>query len=320
MENKQYVGFWNRFHAVIVTAMLLTLIEMSISYLLWNDVWMTNIELFGVHDILVGHLLPMILTIILWAKYTSDPGKMLYKAKIVDATTYEKPTIKQYTIRYVGYYVSLLPLGLGYFWVIWDSKKQSWHDKLAHTVVIKPIQTEHIKWYIKVYRVLMSILILFIMIGLVASAFIADEKNFKKVNALSPEQLIRLSQLDMNSVVYYAEASSLVDEWIKDKYEIKTIDKDAICTMILEDKKTTKKSCHRFKDIKKLDIEFDGDEDNITVLLYDAAVYSPYEYIGDGVSEGLFEYGIIDSADKSDFNTTVMGLWKRTHALNRNTK
>jgi len=37
----------------------------------------------------------------------------------------------------VSLYV-FLTIGLGYFWVIWDKRKQGWHDKLANTVVIQP--------------------------------------------------------------------------------------------------------------------------------------------------------------------------------------
>jgi len=32
---------------------------------------------------------------------------------------------------------SAFAIGLGYLWVIWDKKKQAWHDKLASTVVVK---------------------------------------------------------------------------------------------------------------------------------------------------------------------------------------
>jgi uncharacterized RDD family membrane protein YckC len=39
-------------------------------------------------------------------------------------------------VRYLGYFVSALPLGLGFFWVAWDKRKQGFHDKLAKTVVI----------------------------------------------------------------------------------------------------------------------------------------------------------------------------------------
>jgi uncharacterized RDD family membrane protein YckC len=37
----------------------------------------------------------------------------------------------------VGYPLSILLFGLGVVWMLWDGKKQGWHDKLARTVVIK---------------------------------------------------------------------------------------------------------------------------------------------------------------------------------------
>ena len=40
-------------------------------------------------------------------------------------------------IRALGYYVSALPFLLGFFWIIWDRRKQGFHDKLANTVVIQ---------------------------------------------------------------------------------------------------------------------------------------------------------------------------------------
>ncbi len=63
---------------------------------------------------------------------------MVIKAIIVDEKTGDKPTLKQSIIRYLDYFVSCIPLGLGCLWVVWDSKRQGWHDKLAETVVIRP--------------------------------------------------------------------------------------------------------------------------------------------------------------------------------------
>jgi uncharacterized RDD family membrane protein YckC len=37
----------------------------------------------------------------------------------------------------VGYPLSLLLFGLGIVWMLWDRRRQGWHDKLAKTVVIK---------------------------------------------------------------------------------------------------------------------------------------------------------------------------------------
>ncbi len=39
-------------------------------------------------------------------------------------------------IRYLGRIVSAIPCGLGYWWMLWDAEKQTWHDKFATTVVV----------------------------------------------------------------------------------------------------------------------------------------------------------------------------------------
>jgi uncharacterized RDD family membrane protein YckC len=39
-------------------------------------------------------------------------------------------------IRYFSRILSTIPLLLGYFWMLWDNEKQTWHDKLAGSVVV----------------------------------------------------------------------------------------------------------------------------------------------------------------------------------------
>ena len=39
-------------------------------------------------------------------------------------------------VRQIGKYLSAIPLGLGYLWMLWDKEKQCWQDKLAGTVVV----------------------------------------------------------------------------------------------------------------------------------------------------------------------------------------
>ena len=39
-------------------------------------------------------------------------------------------------IRYFGRIVSAIPCGLGYWWMLWDKEKQTWHDKFAGSVVV----------------------------------------------------------------------------------------------------------------------------------------------------------------------------------------
>ena len=39
-------------------------------------------------------------------------------------------------IRLIGYVISLIPLGLGFFWILIDDRRQGWQDKLAKTYVV----------------------------------------------------------------------------------------------------------------------------------------------------------------------------------------
>jgi uncharacterized RDD family membrane protein YckC len=43
-------------------------------------------------------------------------------------------------IRWIGRYVSTLVIFLGYLWMLWDPEKQTWHDKLAGSVVVPTSQ------------------------------------------------------------------------------------------------------------------------------------------------------------------------------------
>ena len=39
--------------------------------------------------------------------------------------------------RQLAKLVSLIPLGLGFLWMLWDPRRQTWHDKIAGTVVVR---------------------------------------------------------------------------------------------------------------------------------------------------------------------------------------
>jgi uncharacterized RDD family membrane protein YckC len=76
-----------------------------------------------------------IFSVVCWAVFSATPGKMIVRAKIVDATTGLKPSITKLIIRYLAYILSAFPFGMGFIWIAFDSRKQGWHDKLANTIV-----------------------------------------------------------------------------------------------------------------------------------------------------------------------------------------
>ena len=84
-----------------------------------------------------SYLLPAVMTIWCWLKFMATPGKLLMSCHVVDAKTGNRISLLQAVLRYFGYIISLLPLGLGFLWIIWDKRKQGFHDKIAGTVVVQ---------------------------------------------------------------------------------------------------------------------------------------------------------------------------------------
>ena len=138
MDELQYVGFWARFWATMVDIVLLLMLIYPLFYLLYGSAFLERAGDFTLVNNVINFLVPFIAVMFLWKSKGATPGKMLIKATIVDEKTLQAPSTKQLFIRYWAYLLSALPLMLGYFWAGWDKKKQTWHDKLAHTVVIQP--------------------------------------------------------------------------------------------------------------------------------------------------------------------------------------
>ncbi|MGB2740215.1 MAG: RDD family protein [Cognaticolwellia sp.] len=136
-EHSQYAGFWVRMVASIIDSVLILMLTLPILYLIYGEAYFDSKELVqGGGDFFISYLLPIGVIILFWIYKSATPGKIALSIIIVDEKTGGKPSIKQYVIRYIGYYVSLVPLGLGFIWVALDEKKQGWHDKMAGTVVI----------------------------------------------------------------------------------------------------------------------------------------------------------------------------------------
>jgi len=70
-------------------------------------------------------------------RYNTTLGKRLVKIKVISVSG-EKLSLIQIIIREtIGRMISGSFGGLGYLWALWDENKQTWHDKIANTYVIK---------------------------------------------------------------------------------------------------------------------------------------------------------------------------------------
>jgi uncharacterized RDD family membrane protein YckC len=137
-EDLEYVGFWPRVGASLIDTILLMIIVLPVIHMIYGpSYWVSDSLVQGPADFLVSWVMPAIAVILFWIARQATPGKMAIGAKIVDASTGQAASTGQLVGRYLGYYVSVLPLFLGIFWVAFDDRKQGWHDKLARTVVVR---------------------------------------------------------------------------------------------------------------------------------------------------------------------------------------
>jgi uncharacterized RDD family membrane protein YckC len=73
---------------------------------------------------------------LMWSYSSTTPGKWLLRLRIVDAHSFGKMTGRQIILRLAGYFIAMLPLGAGFWWVAIDKKKRGWHDYFAGTAVV----------------------------------------------------------------------------------------------------------------------------------------------------------------------------------------
>uniref|UniRef100_A0AAU7YK79 RDD family protein n=1 Tax=Wolbachia endosymbiont of Oeneis ivallda TaxID=3171168 RepID=A0AAU7YK79_9RICK len=72
----------------------------------------------------------------MWIRFGATPGKLLLGLRVVNAQTFEKLTLKQAIKRFFSFILSTAPLFLGFIWANFDKRCQTWHDKIADTVVV----------------------------------------------------------------------------------------------------------------------------------------------------------------------------------------
>lgn len=90
---------------------------------------------------LLSFVFNLALSIGYWVFYQSSAGQTIGKKvmgiKVVDSAG-NKPTTTTFFLReVVGKFISGIILAIGYLMILWDSKKQGLHDKIASTYVVK---------------------------------------------------------------------------------------------------------------------------------------------------------------------------------------
>jgi uncharacterized RDD family membrane protein YckC len=137
-SSPEYAGFWQRAAAFLIDALIVLVISMPVIVLAFGAQYFSLEPATRAWD-LVALLVVGILAVGFWRYCGATPGKLALDIKVVDARTGERPSTGRLVVRFLCYFVSALPLYLGFFWIAFDRRKQGWHDKIAGTVVIQEI-------------------------------------------------------------------------------------------------------------------------------------------------------------------------------------
>ena len=137
---KIYAGFLIRLVAKIIDWLILFIILSPvylIPFLITGNPAPENPPILSMIYMAAWFAILILYDIIFIKKYNATPGKMIMGIKVVKADK-SKITWGNAILRWLIYKLGSgwWVLFLGALWIIWDKKKQGWHDKAAKTIVI----------------------------------------------------------------------------------------------------------------------------------------------------------------------------------------
>lgn len=93
-----------------------------------------GVEIGSVDLALVVWSTALVYRVFFWTVVGGTPAMWLLGLR-VSRVSGDRVGVARAVVRFLAYGVSALAFGLGYAWVVVDSRHQAWHDKIAGTVV-----------------------------------------------------------------------------------------------------------------------------------------------------------------------------------------
>ena len=117
-------GFWIRFGAWLVDGVILVIVNIVLTAIV------------GSTATFLGLAIGVVYYIGFWTASGATPGKMLFGLTILTADGVPIGLDKA-VLRYIGIWVNVLTLGIGYLMIAFRKDKRGLHDLIAGTVVEK---------------------------------------------------------------------------------------------------------------------------------------------------------------------------------------
>jgi len=133
--NVNYAGFWTRALATLIDLIVVIFVLAILDSMFLNNHFI--IDNLNMYRIIIG--------ILAWifynglsdsSVYQATIGKMILKMNVIDLFG-KRLSILKASLRCISTIFSILPLGLGFWYITTDPKKQAWHDLISGSYVIK---------------------------------------------------------------------------------------------------------------------------------------------------------------------------------------
>ena len=126
-------GFWTRFMALVIDSIVIAIVSVIVIVI--------GAASHSHGLIALGYALYFVGAIAYYVYFEGGPtgqtlGKRAVGIRVIDLKTGGSIGYARALVRLFGRYISGIPCYLGYFWMLWDSEKQCWHDKFAKDVVV----------------------------------------------------------------------------------------------------------------------------------------------------------------------------------------
>jgi uncharacterized RDD family membrane protein YckC len=120
--------FWYRLGGFLIDAVILFLVGQVVGFVFGRNV---------VAVILIGLALGIGYSVYFIGSGSGQTvGMRVLGIRAIDAATYGRVDYGKAFVRYLVAIVAQIPCYLGYFWMLWDPERQTWHDKAAKAFVV----------------------------------------------------------------------------------------------------------------------------------------------------------------------------------------
>ena len=118
-------GFWRRFGGALIDGLVVTVVEVILKLVLGGaGVALSLVFSFGYYTYFHG-------------RTGQTPGDAALGIRVVDIESGEVIGYGRAFGRALVSIVSALVIAIGYLWMLWDPRKQTWHDKVVGSIPLR---------------------------------------------------------------------------------------------------------------------------------------------------------------------------------------